>query len=163
MFNFLQRDNNTHCSTFLKIWIKRFKGIYKINVLSGKIFIKLDYTMSIISNWLNNMSCLWCLLHMLLIDISFVLVENLAYQKRALISTSTRHNKRHIPPVHGPDRAYQAVDGRLQQSLSFCTILDNLYGDMFTIDLGKKQKVSGLLIYTWQGEGKGTYLKTFVN
>ncbi|KAH3882441.1 lactadherin-like isoform X2 [Dreissena polymorpha] len=82
-------------------------------------------------------------------------VENLAFKKRALISTSSRHNKRHISQPHvTQDRAEQAVDGRLEQRLGFCTILDNLYGDVFTIDMGRKQKVSGVLIYTWQGEGQ---------
>ncbi|XP_052800250.1 lactadherin-like isoform X2 [Mya arenaria] len=82
-------------------------------------------------------------------------VENLAYKKRALISTSARHNKRHITSTHvSQDRAEQAVDGKLEQRLGYCTILDNLYGDVFTIDLGRKQRVSGVLIYTWQGEGE---------
>jgi len=81
-------------------------------------------------------------------------VENLAYNKRALISTSSRHHKRHITPSHATQtRANQAVDGRLEQGLRFCTVLDNLYGDVFTVDLGRRQKVSGVLIYTWQGEG----------
>lgn len=84
-------------------------------------------------------------------------VENLAYNKRALISTSSRHSKRHISQTYVPqDRASQAVDGRLEQGLRYCTILDNLYGDVFTVDLGRKTKVSGVLIFTWQGEGEGT-------
>lgn len=82
-------------------------------------------------------------------------VENLAYNKRALISTSSRHSKRHISQTYVPqDRASQAVDGRLEQGLRYCTILDNLYGDVFTVDLGRKTKVSGVLIFTWQGEGE---------
>lgn len=87
----------------------------------------------------------------------FLSVENLAYRKRALISTSSRHNKRHINPGSyvSDDRAEQAVDGLLEQALRFCTILDNLYGDVFTIDLGKRHKVSGVVILTWQGEGEG--------
>ena len=84
-------------------------------------------------------------------------MENLAYKKRALISTSARHSKRHISAGSyvTDDRAEQAVDGRLEQALRFCTILDNLYGDVFTIDLGKVHKVSGVVILTWQGEGEG--------
>ena len=86
----------------------------------------------------------------------FISVENLAFNKRALISTSSRHQKRHISNSHiAQDRASQAVDGRLEQGLRFCTILDNLYGDVFAIDLGRKRKVSGVVIYTWQGEGQG--------
>ncbi|XP_060555094.1 lactadherin-like isoform X1 [Ruditapes philippinarum] len=82
-------------------------------------------------------------------------VENLAYKKRAQISSSSRHNKRHISTkVVSQERASQAVDGRLEQGLRFCTILDNLYGDVFTIDLGRQQNVNGVLIYTWQGEGE---------
>lgn len=82
-------------------------------------------------------------------------VENLAFNKRAIISTSSRHHKRHISSSHiAQDRASQAVDGRLEQNLRYCTILDNLYGDVFAIDLGQKRKVSGLVIYTWQGEGQ---------
>ena len=85
-----------------------------------------------------------------------ITVENLAFNKRAIISTSSRHHKRHISSSHiAQDRASQAVDGRLEQNLRYCTILDNLYGDVFAIDLGQKRKVSGLVIYTWQGEGQG--------
>lgn len=94
----------------------------------------------------------------------FASVENLAYKKRALISTSARHSKREVPTqTYVPDdRAGQAVDGRLEQALRFCTILDNLYGDVFTIDLGKRHKVSGVVILTWQGEGEGTVISAVV-
>ena len=42
-------------------------------------------------------------------------------------------------------------------NLQSCTILDNLYGKypLLTIDLGHKMKVSGVVIYTWQGDGQG--------
>ena len=90
-------------------------------------------------------------------------MENLAFNKRALISTSSRHQKRHISNSHiAQDRASQAVDGRLEQGLRFCTILDNLYGDVFAIDLGRKRKVSGVVIYTWQGEGQGKNRPNFL-
>ena len=82
---------------------------------------------------------------------------------KATISTSSRHHKRHISSSHiAQDRASQAVDGRLGQNLRFCTILDNLYGDVFAIDLGRRRKVSGVVIYTWQGEGQGRSWSHFV-
>ncbi|XP_069132853.1 lactadherin-like isoform X3 [Argopecten irradians] len=83
-------------------------------------------------------------------------VENLAYKKEAWIN-SKRHYKRHIRNriVHG--HASRAVDGRIDVSLSSCTILDNLYGDnpIWTVDIGKINPISGVVIYTWQ-EGTNT-------
>lgn len=79
-------------------------------------------------------------------------VENLAYKKEAWIN-SKRHYKRHIRNhiVHG--HASRAVDGNIDTNLVSCTILDNLYGDnpVWTVDLGTKHSVSGVVMFTWQG------------
>jgi hypothetical protein len=79
----------------------------------------------------------------------------LAYKKQAWIN-GKNPKKRHITQkiVRGhPDRA---VDGKIDFDLHSCTILDNLYGDtpVWTVDLGTKTSVSGVIIYTWQGSGE---------
>ncbi|KAK3581559.1 hypothetical protein CHS0354_031901 [Potamilus streckersoni] len=88
-------------------------------------------------------------------------VENLAFKKRATISTSSRHHtKRHIPTyING--HASRAVDGKLERTLRSCTILDNLYGDVWKVDLGERRKVSGVVIHTWQGEGEEKQLSSY--
>ncbi|XP_055900427.1 lactadherin-like isoform X2 [Biomphalaria glabrata] len=76
-------------------------------------------------------------------------IENLAYKKDSWINKKL--NKRHIREGH----AERAVDGDLDLRLQSCTILDNLYGKypLWTVDLGQKTTVSGVVIYTWQGDG----------
>ncbi|XP_055996917.1 lactadherin-like isoform X2 [Ostrea edulis] len=96
-------------------------------------------------------------------------VENLAYKKQAWIN-GKNPKKRHITQkiVRGhPDRA---VDGKIDFDLHSCTILDNLYGDtpVWTVDLGSKTSVSGVIIYTWQGSGEqkvkeGSAMKDYLN
>ena len=83
-------------------------------------------------------------------------VENLAFRKDSWINKKTlykRHIRHNLPEGH----ADRAVDGNLDLRLSSCTILDNLYGKypLWTVDLGQKMDVSGVVIYTWQGDGKG--------
>ncbi|XP_046567293.1 lactadherin-like isoform X1 [Haliotis rubra] len=79
-------------------------------------------------------------------------VENLAFKKESWIN-SKRHYKRHIRNQVAEGHASRAVDGNLDINFQSCTILDNLYGDnpVWTVDLGNKQAVAGVIIYTWQG------------
>lgn len=83
-------------------------------------------------------------------------VENLAYKKDSWINKKTQY-KRHIRHKLPEGHADRAVDGNLDVQLQSCTILDNLYGKypLWTVDLGQKQRVSGVVIYTWQGDGQG--------
>lgn len=83
-------------------------------------------------------------------------MENLAYKKEAWIN-SKRHYKRHIRNELDEGHASRAVDGVVDLNLHSCTILDTLYGDnpVWMLDLGEKTKVSGIIIYTWQGQGHG--------
>ncbi|XP_064601589.1 lactadherin-like isoform X2 [Liolophura sinensis] len=82
-------------------------------------------------------------------------IENLAFKKESWIN-SRRHYKRHIRNriVHG--HASRAVDGDFNRNLNSCTILDNLYGDnpVWMVDLGRKAKIAGVMIHTWQGSGQ---------
>lgn len=82
-------------------------------------------------------------------------VENLAYRKEAWIN-SQRHYKRHIRNRIVQGHAARAVDGKIELNLASCTILDNLYGDnpIWTVDIGANTPVSGIVIYTWQGQGR---------
>lgn len=85
-----------------------------------------------------------------------VTVENLAYKKDSWINKKTLY-KRHIRHKLPEGHADRAVDGDLDLRLQSCTILDNLYGKypLWTVDLGHKTTVSGVVIYTWQGDGQG--------
>jgi lactadherin len=80
-------------------------------------------------------------------------IENLAFMKDSWINKKTRgiRNPRDLPEGH----ADKAVDGNLDLRLQACTILDNLYGKypLWTVDLGQKTTVSGVVIYSWQGDG----------
>ncbi|XP_041365441.1 lactadherin-like isoform X2 [Gigantopelta aegis] len=80
-------------------------------------------------------------------------VENLAFKKESWINNK-RHYKRHIRNQLQAGHASRAVDGNLDLTFTSCTILDNLYGDnpVWTVDLGTKQAVAGIIIYTWQGD-----------
>ncbi|KAK3101914.1 hypothetical protein FSP39_007317 [Pinctada imbricata] len=79
-------------------------------------------------------------------------VENLAFKKEAWIN-GKNPKKRHIRNKIVRGHAARAVDGKIDFDLQACTILDNLYGDtpVWTVDLGTKSPVSGVVIYTWQG------------
>ncbi|XP_050409625.1 lactadherin isoform X1 [Patella vulgata] len=89
-------------------------------------------------------------------------VENLAYKKESWIN-SKRHYKRHIRNHLTEGHASRAVDGVMDLNLQGCTFLDNLYGDnpVWTVDLGDTTEVSGVIIYTWQGEGQEKGGKSF--
>ncbi|CAL1548383.1 unnamed protein product [Lymnaea stagnalis] len=82
-------------------------------------------------------------------------IENLAYKKDSWINKKTLY-KRHIRHKLPEGHADRAVDGDLDLRLQSCTILDNLYGKypLWTVDLGQKTTVSGVVIYTWQGDGQ---------
>lgn len=86
-------------------------------------------------------------------------VENLAFKKDSWINKKTQY-KRHIRHKLPEGHAERAVDGNLDLQLQSCTILDNLYGKypLWTVDLGHKQRVSGVVIYTWQGDGQGKHV-----
>ena len=50
------------------------------------------------------------------------------------------------------------MDGKLDNSLPNCAIMDNYYVDkpVWMVDLGKSNtKVNGVIVYTWQGAGQG--------
>ena len=83
-------------------------------------------------------------------------VENVAFKKESWINNK-RHFKRHIRNrwMHG--HAGRAVDGDFDQTLHSCTILDNFYVEkpIWMVDLGRKRKISGVVIVTWQGKGQG--------
>lgn len=96
-------------------------------------------------------------------------VENLAYKKEAWIN-GKNPKKRHVSPKIDRGHPDKAVDGKIDFDLHACTILDNLYGDtpVWTVDLGAKTSVSGIIIYTWQeSEGQmvkeGTAMKDYLN
>ena len=86
-----------------------------------------------------------------------VAVENMAYKKESWINNK-RHFKRHTRNrwMHG--HASRAVDGDFDQSLHSCTILDNFYVErpIWMVDLGRKTRISGVIVVTWQGRGQGT-------
>ncbi|XP_076471901.1 lactadherin-like isoform X2 [Babylonia areolata] len=93
-------------------------------------------------------------------------IENLAFKKDSWINKKTQY-KRHIRHKLPEGHADRAVDGNLDLNLQSCTILDNLYGKypLWTVDLGQKTKVSGVVIYTWQGDGqeKATSFREYMN
>ncbi|BFZ16140.1 hypothetical protein BsWGS_19179 [Bradybaena similaris] len=82
-------------------------------------------------------------------------IENLAFKKDSWINKKTLY-KRHIRHKLPDGHADRAVDGDLDLRLQSCTILDNLYGKypLWTVDLGQRTTVSGVVIYTWQGDGQ---------
>ena len=91
----------------------------------------------------------------------FFSVENLAFKKDSWINKKTLY-KRHIRHNVSEGHASRAVDGNLDLRLESCTVLDNLYGKypLWTVDLGRKTDVSGVVIYTWQGDEKGKTPRT---
>jgi hypothetical protein len=83
-------------------------------------------------------------------------VENVAFRKESWINNK-RQFKRHVRNrwMHG--HAARAVDGNFDQSLHSCTVLDNFYVEkpIWMVDLGRKAKISGIVMMTWQGKGQG--------
>ena len=49
------------------------------------------------------------------------------------------------------------MDGKLDNSLPNCAIMDNYYVDkpVWMVDLGKSTNVNGVIVHTWQGAGQG--------
>ncbi|KAK2165452.1 hypothetical protein LSH36_50g07018 [Paralvinella palmiformis] len=80
-------------------------------------------------------------------------IENVAFKKESWINNK-RQFKRHIRNrwMHG--HAARAVDGSFDQSLHSCTVLDNFYVErpIWMVDLGRKAKISGVVMVTWQGK-----------
>ncbi|XP_074660599.1 lactadherin-like isoform X2 [Tubulanus polymorphus] len=81
-------------------------------------------------------------------------IENMAFKKRSWIQTQPSLSKRHLRKgdwLNG--QAARAVDGKLDNNLHSCAILDNskISKPVWMVDLGTKTKVSGVIIYTWQG------------
>lgn len=82
----------------------------------------------------------------------------MAYKKESWINNK-RQYKRHIRNQWMHGQASRAVDGDYDQTLHSCTILDNFYVEkpIWMVDLGKKTKIAGILIVTWQGKGQGKF------
>jgi len=85
-------------------------------------------------------------------------VANVALKKESFISNK-RQYKRHVRNQWTHGHAARAVDGDPDETLHSCTLLDNFYVDkpVWMVDLGGKQRVSGIVIVTWQGKGEGIY------
>lgn len=89
------------------------------------------------------------------------LVENLAFKKETWLNKE-RHRKRalnghEVDVILSQKLAEKAVDGVITNDINNCAILDNYYDDepQLTIDLGARRDVSGVTVYTWQGQQDG--------
>jgi len=69
-----------------------------------------------------------------------------------------RQYKRHVRSQWIRGQASRAVDGDVTVGMHSCTVLDNFYVDRPTwmVDLGRRTKVAGVKIVTWQGKEHGT-------
>ena len=82
-----------------------------------------------------------------------ILVANRAFGKSTWVN-----DKRHSWKEWRYGHSSLAVDGKLDNSLPNCAIMDNYYVDkpVWMVDLGKSNtKVNGVIVYTWQGAGQG--------
>ena len=82
-----------------------------------------------------------------------ILVANRAFGKSTWVN-----DKRHSWKEWRYGHSLLAVDGKLDNSLPNCAIMDNYYVDkpVWMVDLGKSNtKVNGVIVYTWQGAGQG--------
>jgi len=84
-------------------------------------------------------------------------VENLAFQKSSWMNNK-RQYKRHVRSQWIRGQASRAVDGDVTVGMHSCTVLDNFYVDRPTwmVDLGRRTRVAGVKIVTWQGKEHGT-------
>ena len=86
-------------------------------------------------------------------------VENLSYRRETWTNNVRRvAHKRHTVGttwIHG--ETSKVVDGNSSRALQSCMVLDNSLVErpMLRIDLGRKSRVSGVVIVTWQGQGQG--------
>ena len=82
-------------------------------------------------------------------------VSNIALHKESFISNK-RQYKRHVRNQWTHGHASRAVDGDSDSSLQSCTLLDNFYVEkpVWMVDLGRRMKISGVVIVTWQGKGE---------
>ena len=77
---------------------------------------------------------------------------------RAFGQSTWVNDKRHSWKEWRYGHSSLAVDGKLDNSLPNCAIMDNYYVDkpVWMVDLGKSNtKVNGVIVYTWQGAGQG--------
>ena len=84
-------------------------------------------------------------------------VENLSYKKESWIN-SRKQYKRHTGKMQtAKSNAALAVDGNMNTTFQSCTILDNYYVEtpIWSVDLGDKRRVSGIVILTWQAKNQG--------
>lgn len=88
-------------------------------------------------------------------------MENLAFKKETWLNKE-RHRKRaldgqEVDVILSQKLADKAVDGVITNDIDSCAILDNYYDDepQLTIDLGARRDVSGVTVYTWQGQQDG--------
>jgi len=79
----------------------------------------------------------------------------MALYKESFISNK-RQYKRHVRNQWTHGHASRAVDGNSDETLPSCTLLYNFYVEkpVWMVDLGTKQRVSGVMIVTWQGQGE---------
>ncbi|XP_066985996.1 uncharacterized protein [Macrobrachium rosenbergii] len=78
-------------------------------------------------------------------------IENLAYKGKTWVN-----DKRHQWSGWDYGPASLAVDGQKDTSLRSCAIVDNYLVDepVWSVALGKKRRVRGVVILTWQGRGQ---------
>ena len=86
----------------------------------------------------------------------WALVENVAFQKSSWMYNK-RHYKRHVRGQWVRGHASRAVDGDTTVGMHSCAVLDNYYVDRPTwmVDLGRRTKVAGVKIVTWQAKEHG--------
>ena len=76
---------------------------------------------------------------------------------RAFGRSTWVNDKRHSWKEWRYGHSSLAVDGKLDNSLPNCAIMDNYYVDkpVWMVDLGKSTTVNGVIVHTWQGAGQG--------
>ena len=76
---------------------------------------------------------------------------------RAFGRSTWVNDKRHSWKEWRYGHSSLAVDGKLDNSLPNCAIMDNYYVDkpVWMVDLGKSTNVNGVIVHTWQGAGQG--------
>jgi len=75
---------------------------------------------------------------------------------RAFGRSTWVNDKRHSWKEWRYGHSSMAVDGKLDNSLPNCAIMDNYYVDkpVWMVDLGKSTNVNGVIVHTWQGAGQ---------
>ena len=91
----------------------------------------------------------------------FSKIEHLfSVANRAFNQPTWVNDKRHSWKEWRYGHSSLAVDGNSDNSLPNCAIMDNYYVDkpVWMVDLGKSNKVNGVIVHTWQGAGQGKLL-----